>query len=160
MEAIGLLLGAIPIVISALQAYKAGKTLKSRVQNRKGHIAELVRSLKGYEAALEGYVEWVLKGAEIEFDQFDDVEKVNAVLADPAVVDDVRDFLGKTAANALIETLESCVLALSEISCSINAFLPTPNSATDPRVNVKYIASRYAASKEVSVWKGIKLGFS
>ena len=113
--------------------------------------------IAGQQATLEGYLQWVLKGADVDLD-YESVNEIAAALSTSGVQDAIREFLGTTASRALIENLQACEESLLEIAKSIDSLLPS--TATPKQVTLATLLSRNGAHQGVSVWKGVKLALS
>jgi len=65
MEVAGLVLGVVPLAITALQCYKTGGELTDLIRNRRRHIEKLIRALHGHVAVLTLSLIWLLKEVNI-----------------------------------------------------------------------------------------------
>ena len=123
MEVAGLVLGALPIAISALKCYKTGRQLPDIVRNRKRHVETLIRALQGHDAALELYLVWLLKAVHV-YERDHTPRDIPHLVQDSECPRKIESFLGLKGSlafqNALLEGQE----AVQRIARGIVGFLP------------------------------------
>lgn len=90
MEAVGIVLGAIPLVMSALQSYKDAKKLGGLFLNRKKHVGKLIRALREQHGALKTNIVWLLKA----IDEPDCDIQVGSYFEDADIRSKMIDYLG------------------------------------------------------------------
>ena len=74
MEVAGIVLGAIPIVITALQCYKDTIKLGGRLFKRKKHVEKLIRALTEQKGALEQNLEWLSKAIDEPWHRIEELD--------------------------------------------------------------------------------------
>ena len=127
MEAVGLILGAIPLVISALQSYKDAKKFGSRFLNRKKHVEKLIRALREQHGVLQINIVWLFKAID---EPYHDVG-VGNLFKDDAVHSKMIDFLGTEGFESYDSALKRAEQAIKKIARSIKEFLPESPSTED-----------------------------
>lgn len=123
MEVAGLVLGAVPLAITALQCYKTGKKLTDRVRNRKKHIDKLIRALQGHDAVLELYLVWLLKAAG-SYEAHHTPSDIPELIKEAEVVERIEETLGEKGSAAFLHAVCECQEAVQSIARSIEGFLP------------------------------------
>lgn len=121
MEVAGLVIGVLPLAITALSCYKTGLKMSDNVRKRKMHIQSLVRALKGYETILKLNVEWLLKSTNA-FDDHND-QGLETLLQDVDVLEGIEEFLGKSGTESLGEILAEVREILEHIAEGVEGFL-------------------------------------
>jgi hypothetical protein len=139
MEVAGLLLGAVPLAISALRCYKTGKTLTDRVRKRKKHVEKLIRALQGHDAVLELYLVWLLKAVE-SYEAYHTPRDIPSLMQDAETTERIRDFLGEKGATAFQHAAFECQEAVQKIAKSIDGFLPNNKVCAPNLTEILYIA--------------------
>lgn len=127
MEAAGVVLGAIPIVITALQCYKNTFTLGSRLFRRKKHVEKLIRTLKQQEFALEQSLEWLAKAIDEPCDSIEDLD-----LEDEVVRETMIEYLGVSGSRSYALALKDAQKTVSSIVRNIKGLLPDTIVRTEP----------------------------
>lgn len=126
MEVAGLVLGAIPLAITALKCYKTGRRLIDLMRNRKRHIEALIRALESYENYLKLILEWLLKSAKV-YDEMNFQTQSHAamlVLRDPIIVEKMKECLGPNYLPAFQDAIENGQQVVEKIVMNINDLLP------------------------------------
>ena len=120
MEVAGLVIGVLPLAITALSCYQTGKKMSDNVRKRKMHIQSLVRALKGYETILKLNIEWILKST----NAYDDYEGQGLeILQDVDVQEGIVKFLSKSGTESLGAALMEVHEILEHIAEGVEGFL-------------------------------------
>ena len=119
IEVAGLVLGALPLVISALDAYKAGRTHFS-VWRRHGEFLDiLISQLRMQEVFFQGHIEVLLKSAGTDSIVIEALKSSNGKLMHSTDGDeDLRDFLG-SAYDTLLHVLRLYRGTMESIACKL-----------------------------------------
>lgn len=120
MEAVGIVLGAIPLVILALQSYKDAKKFGGRFLNRKKHVEKLIRALREQHGALETNIVWLLKA----IDEPDCDIRIGSYFEDADIRSKMIDHLGAPGFESFESALNRAQQAVEKIAQSIKDFLP------------------------------------
>lgn len=127
MEVAGLVLGAIPLVISALQTYKDAKKLGGRFLNRKKHVEKLIRALQEQHGALETILDWLFKAIDEPYDE----SRVESYFEDADIRSKMIDYLGPGGSKSFDLALKRAQQAVEQITRSIKEFLPDTQPMDD-----------------------------
>lgn len=122
MEAAGLVVGVVPLVIAALKCFKTGKQLASLVRKRKRHVETLIRALQSYNGYLELLSRWLLTSMEISPGNQD--HSLSSLMQDAEVIEKVRRFLGVEPSAAFHNAVERGRRAVEKIAENIDDMLP------------------------------------
>ena len=120
MEVAGVVLGAIPIVITALQYSKDMKRFTQRFSDRKSIIRRLIEALQLQQGELELNLEWLSKAMQLEEEP---ASKIQLLLARPDIQCKVVDYLGSGGSKSFILALEQAQRAVENVSRNIRGFL-------------------------------------
>lgn len=120
MEAVGIVLGAIPLVIAALQSYKDTKKIGSRFLNRRKHVQRLIRALREQHGALQTNLVWLFKA----IDEPDCDIEVGSYFEDADIRSKMVDYLGAGGFESFDMALNEAQQAVGRIARSIQEFLP------------------------------------
>lgn len=123
MEIAGLVLGAVPLVITALRCYKSGKDFTSLVLNRKRHIESLVRALQGYDAILELNLIWLLK-AVATFEAHHTRSDIPYLIQNAETIERMEEFLGMKGSEAFQNAVLQAQEVIESVALAIKGFLP------------------------------------
>ena len=118
MELAGVVLGAVPVVITTLQYYKDTKKLGGRFLNRKKHVEKLIRALREHHGELLSNLDWLLKAIDEESDQ-----DISNLLQQPDVRSRMVDYLGTGGSESFTLALENAQHAVESIARNIRGFL-------------------------------------
>ena len=118
MEVAGVVLGAVPIVITALQYYKDTKKLGGRFLNRKKHVEKLIRALREHHGELQSNLDWLLKAIDEEPDQ-----DINLLLKQPDIRLRMIEYLSSGGSESFTLALEKAQHAVESIARNIRGFL-------------------------------------
>lgn len=127
MEVVGLVFGAIPLVISALQTYKDAKKLGGRFLNRKKHVEKLIRALQEQHGALETILHWLFKAIDEPYDE----TRVGSCFEDADVRLKMVEYLGPGGSKSFDLALKRAQQAVEQIARSIKEFLPETRPMED-----------------------------
>lgn len=119
MEAAGVVLGAIPIVITALKCYKDTIRLGGRLFKRKKHIEKLIRTLNEQKGALEQNLEWLSKAIGEPCDRIEELD-----LEDELVRETMIEYLGSSGSRSFALALKDAQKTVSSIIRNIKGLLP------------------------------------
>ena len=123
MEVAGLVVGVLPLAVTALQCYEACRGWSATIRMRKSYIRTLARSLQGYEAGLLLDLKIILQSIEPEHDW--NVAVIKEAIQDQDRLEDIKAYLGDHA-DAFQQTLEDVNDILTRLACSIEGFLDAP----------------------------------
>ena len=118
MEVAGVVLGAVPVVITALQYYKDTKKLGGRLLNRKKHVEKLIRALREHHGELQSNLDWLLKAIDEE-----PAEDTCNLLQEPDVRSRMIEYLGTGGSESFTLALEKAHHAVGSIARNIRGFL-------------------------------------
>ena len=127
MEAVGVVLGAIPIVITALQCYKDTFRLGGRLFKRKKHVEKLIRTLNEQKGALEQNLEWLSKAIDEPCDSIEELD-----LEDEVVRETMIEYLGSSGSRSFALALKDAQKTVSSITRNIKGLLPDKTVRTNP----------------------------
>ena len=120
MEVAGLIFGALPVAVAALQCYKIGKGASLAAHKRELHIQELIRTVKGYNAILQSSLEWLLRsigcytpGQPLRAEAFQH----------PATIKELETLLGPASTDAFHGTLQEVHSVLERLAKSIDGLV-------------------------------------
>jgi hypothetical protein len=119
IEVAGLVIGVVPIVITALEEYQQFNRKRDAFSNRKLHVARMIRALTEHQVLIEGDVEVLLRSVDFEGNIADVIKAGDCkkLLAGDGVADDVSELLGATRYKAYIEALgrsEECLFSVAK----------------------------------------------
>ena len=118
MEVVGVLLGAVPVVITALQYYKDTKKLGGRFLNRKKHVEKLIRALREHHGELQSNLDWLLKAIDEEPGQ-----DVSILLQQSDTQSRMIEYLGTAGSESFDLALDKAQHAIEGIAKNIRGFL-------------------------------------
>lgn len=122
LEIVGVILGAVPIIISAIDHYKTTSQRVKYFRYREPHIVELIRSLEEQRFFLESdLVETLQKSTDLEADEISAwLQNPNSELfEDPEITDAVREYLGEGYPQ-YTGAIDRCQRIIEEIAKDIN----------------------------------------
>ncbi|KAB8349464.1 hypothetical protein FH972_023491 [Carpinus fangiana] len=155
IEVVGLLLGAIPVVISAVSGYREGRS-ELAVWRKYGHLLkDLIRELQSQEIFFQNNIEILLKTAGV-----DEGDVTSFVQPGPlrgqwsaTMQADVQEYLRKPSYGALCETLEGYKEVVTKIAGRMQQapadFLPSGKSFEDILVEKKHANGTYEIKKRL-----------
>ena len=124
MEVAGLVFGALPLAITALQCFKTGRSLKDAVRNRERHVQRLVRALQGQRAILELYLVWLLKAVRAYDELYHTPHHIPFLLQDGETVSRIDSFLGRQASDAFQDAVIEAYEAVLQVMRGVEGLLP------------------------------------
>ncbi|KAL4985784.1 hypothetical protein BDW68DRAFT_189390 [Aspergillus falconensis] len=124
VEVVGILLGAIPLVVSALRTYKEAKQRYIWFMNKEPYIDRLIQSLNEQIYFIRADVDIALQSTGLEHD------KIKAFLSDPdldllsnqEVADAIRDYLGE-GLQLYLDALARCQNTICNIVKNLNGLV-------------------------------------
>lgn len=124
IEVAGLLLGAIPILLEGLDAYKKGlRGLKAGFQKRK-HVEILSHALLEQSQTLQAIVQSILLHSGCgDFQRFDD--DIDSFLQDADVQKIVDDYLGGNDALVFTSAMRECNNIVEKVATKIASVVPS-----------------------------------
>ena len=137
MEVAGVVLGAIPIVIAALQCYKDTIKLGGRLFKRKKHVEKLIRALTEQKGALEQNLEWLSKAIDEPCDRVEELD-----LENEHVRDAMMGYLGSSGLTSFALALTSAQTTVSNIIRNIKGLLPDKTVSMTLSSQVLHVKSR------------------
>ncbi|MCJ1333698.1 hypothetical protein MMC10_010398 [Thelotrema lepadinum] len=161
MEVAGLVVGVIPLAITALHCYEETQSFASKIRRKNALVRSLGRALGGYDAILTVNIDWLLRSIGCHEDN--EASDWTTLLQKPETIARTREMLGDAVAKAFHEAiLESCD-ALEIILRKIDGFLavaPKDNGYHDKMKILKGI--KFGSSDDVKVRyrQGFKLALS
>ena len=139
-EVAGIVLGAMPLIVSALESYKTSKKLWARFRKTALHIDELIEALAENQALIEASVDFLCQKLDADTFLGSDVMDYTSRLRRKDIASDIQSFMGtlykpyKTALLRCESTLWKIVnkfdgLILDSNVC--NASSPKDNNISD-----------------------------
>jgi hypothetical protein len=124
IEIVGLILGAIPILLPALDAYKNGLSRTAVFVRRRRHVEELIRALGVNRLLLDQHVRLLLTKVGVEDIPNDSMELFRLLDEDKQINEDIKAFLGTEAHKLYVDTVRVCESVIRDLVRSIEGFLP------------------------------------
>jgi len=126
-EVVGVVLGALPLIISALEGYRELNRKRDLFFKRDSHIGDLVKRLFEQQILIESELKRLLRAAGISFSHFQlsTPDSCQVLLRRQDVVDDVRDLIGNHY-EGFLEIVKSCEEKLLRIAKSIDGYKQGP----------------------------------
>ncbi|RDW78922.1 uncharacterized protein DSM5745_05774 [Aspergillus mulundensis] len=112
LEIVGVVLGAIPITIAAIELYQERQT-RIAFRNKKPYVLRLIQALKEQHYLLKSDIQLTLNGAGVEYNN-PAHQPVGAMLRDPAVANAVKDYLGDDS-EIYFGAVNACYIALARL---------------------------------------------
>lgn len=124
LEVVGVVLGAIPIIVLAVEHYgKIGKKYEA-FRRKRHYIDDLVDSLNDQQTLIEGEVKVLLRGSQVDkrtMDQYVRAGRLSALLSQPEVQCDVKDFLDDDY-DIFVRIFEKYEKLLLELTTSLKRY--------------------------------------
>ena len=120
MEVAGLVLGAIPIVITALQYSRDMKKFKQRFTDRKTIVRRLIEALQMQQGELELNLQWL--GKAIQLDKAS-IFEISLLLARPGIQCKIVEYLGEAGSKSFLSALKQAQRAVENVCRNIRGFL-------------------------------------
>ncbi|KAM0804394.1 hypothetical protein BDR22DRAFT_960035 [Usnea florida] len=150
MEVAGVVLGAIPIVIAALQCYKDTIKIGGRLFKRKKHVEKLIRALNEQKGALEQNLEWLSKAIDEPCDRIEELD-----LEDEDIREAMMGYLGSGGSTSFALAMTNAQKTISNVIRNIKGLLPDKTLPGDELSRIMEL--RDSGSFNVPFRKGIKL---
>lgn len=135
IEVAGLVLGAIPLIIAALEKYKAGKGYLRYITKFRGRLHDLIHQLESQKVRFYLHIRKLLQEARVpEFlAQSDPDEDACAIiLRDSRTGLHIKSFLGHLF-NHFIDVLNQYEACLNTILASLRVIVRLPKVGSEPR---------------------------
>ena len=124
-EIVGLIIGAIPVTIAALENYRTAHEMLRYFNNKSAYIDRLIQALEEQKFCLESEFDIVLRAA--GFEQQDtstiDVEYLQTILLRADIAKELGRYLGR-GYEPYRKALVRCEKSLKEIVRSIRGLVP------------------------------------
>lgn len=126
-EIAGVILGALPLIISALEGYKELNRKRELFFKRAWHISRMISSLCEQQKLIEGDLQVLLLAVGIEKLDLGTITagKCQDLLQQPDMVDEIKIFMGSRYTTYL-DTLSKCEEILFKVARSIGGFKQGP----------------------------------
>lgn len=124
LEVVGVVLGAIPLLISAIEKYKTASRRLKLYQQKVTLVNELIRSLKEQEFFIKADLSLTLKATSIGQDHIPILLQNPSlgVLDDQDLSDEIREYLGE-GFHPYVAALVSCQRRLMELARHLNGLI-------------------------------------
>ncbi|KAK6336229.1 hypothetical protein TWF696_001792 [Orbilia brochopaga] len=157
MEVAGVVLGAIPIIISAVEGYKKTSRFTKLAINKRACIRNLANSLSGHRVILVEVLWKLHRDSGVKTVTYADPELLNC-LQDKAAQQHFRDYLGEDTYAALIGKIERSCMTIKTIAEYIAALVSGLGVPTD---ELKKIIQANEAQKprQLDLMRRLKIGF-
>jgi hypothetical protein len=123
IEIAGLVLGALPLVLKSVDAYRDGFRRIAITFNKRQHVAKLARALRLQKHTLEELIKSVILSSGFEDGLGLDDDPVS-YLNNADVQERVEEYLGPKNTSFLIEELESNMEAVGNVARRISGLVP------------------------------------
>ncbi|KAL4938397.1 hypothetical protein BDV06DRAFT_231900 [Aspergillus oleicola] len=110
LEIVGVVLGAIPITIAAIELYRERQT-RIAFRNKDPYVLRLIQSLREQHYLLKSDIELTLHGAGVEYNKPIN-QTIGTIFRDPAVARAVTDYLGDDS-EIYFGAVDSCYIVLA-----------------------------------------------
>lgn len=124
VEVVGLLLGAIPLILPALDTYKDGLSRASVFVRRRRHVEELIRALGVNRLLLDQNVRLLLTRVGVEDIPSNSLELFRLLDEDRQINEDIKVFLGTEAHKIYVDTVGICEGVIRGLVNSVEGLLP------------------------------------
>ena len=155
-EVAGLVVGALPLAITALQCYEYCSGLNRIVRMRKSYVRNFARSLQGYDASLQLDLKIILKSIEPECEWT--AAEIQNALEDDEILGRMRYYLGEHS-DTFQQTIEEVNEILEKALRSIEGLIDVPADASN-RVVLKTVSKTNKETIKVKLYKGFKLALN
>lgn len=151
-EICGVVLGVIPLVISALEHYKAGKGAAAAFVKWRGHLDKLIFRLKTQQMLFRMDIKQLLREARVTQIDLTEEQCVD-VLRDEQIGEEVQEYLGQSH-NLFVEILSHYELCLKMIVAKIGHIkrLPDVSSALNAPLTRICYAFRFTLASDTYSW--------
>ncbi|KAL4788602.1 hypothetical protein BJX76DRAFT_353048 [Aspergillus varians] len=146
LEVAGVVLGAIPIVIAAIDIYRE-RQVRIAFRNKEPHILRFIQALKAQHYLLQHDIERILDGAGVE-QNISSSQISSSVFSDSTVRAAVKGSLGKHA-NVYFDAVQACHMVLADVVGSIEGLGPVPKNLGDFVSTYSQAGGQYALPKKI-----------
>ncbi|KAL9615829.1 MAG: hypothetical protein Q9160_009227 [Pyrenula sp. 1 TL-2023] len=131
LEVVGVILGAIPILVEGLKVYRSGLKTVGRGFRKRKTIEKLSRALLLQQGTLEELLKQVLikSGHELPADFAFGVNALS-ILSDTSVQDNIVDYLG-TNFDAFMDTIKECYAIFQKLVTKTATMVPSVKGSKD-----------------------------
>lgn len=130
-EITGVILGAIPVIIGALEQYKKTRETWRRVRQKALYIDRLIQALEEQKVLIETDLNLLLRA--VGFENEDVVamgsDNCHDCLRDSELATEIEQYLGQTY-RPYYKALNRCEIALEEVARKIEGLVPSPQVST------------------------------
>lgn len=123
IEVAGLVLGALPLVLKSVDAYRDGFRRIVTTFNKRQHVSKLARALRLQQHTLEELIKSVVLASGLEDVLALDDDPVG-YLNNADVQEQVEEYLGPKNTSFLIEELEASIEAVGKVARSMSGLVP------------------------------------
>lgn len=123
-EVAGVVVGAVPLIVIALERYQKLGRMRDAFRKRSLHLDRMIRALKWQQRLIHSDVKIVLRNAGLDEEttsQHERLDRLQDLFEREDVQDAVRDFLGDKH-DAYLEVMQDFQRTLLEIAKSIKGF--------------------------------------
>jgi hypothetical protein len=156
-EVVGVLLGAAPLIISALEGYQRLGKKRDAFKRKSLHIDRMVRALNWQQKLIHSDVKIVLRNAgldETTIDQHVGIGRYQDLLRRQDVQDAVSSFLGDNCSTYL-EIIQQCESTLLRVAKAVKGFDEDSWVREEQRL-YSSCPTNSTGRKWVSCWDGIR----
>jgi hypothetical protein len=154
-EAVGVLLGAAPLIISALEGYQRLGKRRDAFKRKSLHIDRMVRALKWQQKLIHSDAKIVLRNAgldETTIDQHVGIGRYQDLLKRQDVQDAVSSFLGDNCSTYL-EIIQQCESTLLRVAKAVKGF-DEGSWVREEQHHHPLCSTNWTGRKWVSCWDG------
>lgn len=125
IEVAGLILGAVPLIIAALEQYKKTRETLNRFRRKALYIDRLIDALEEQRVLIESDLNQLLRAAGVESDEIAAAGAASChdLLQSPEIARDIAQYLGQTF-QPYQKALKRCECALQDIARNIGGLTP------------------------------------
>ena len=121
MEVVGLVVGVLPLVMTAMKCYQDTRDIASNFRKKDRLFKRLLRAVQGYDAILNEHLDWLLSSAGA--DELLDGLSREALLSRPEITEKIKEFLGEKSAEAFQSAICEIEEALEPLVKTIERYL-------------------------------------
>jgi hypothetical protein len=112
LEVVGVVLGAIPIVVMAVEKYRRRKT-RIAFRHKEVYVIRLIQSLRDQHYLLVSDIRLTLNGAGVNYDTLS-TDRLPALFRDHNIAESVKDYLGSDS-HVYFQAVDRCHSVLSAL---------------------------------------------
>ncbi|KAL3476579.1 hypothetical protein BJX99DRAFT_270394 [Aspergillus californicus] len=146
LEVAGVVLGAIPVVITAIDLYRQ-RQMRIAFRSKEPYILRFIQALKAQQYLLQHDIEQILDGAGVDYDTSSN-QITPSVFNDSAVRDAVNGYLGKNA-GVYFDAVQLCHMVLVEVVGGIEGLGPVSKDLTEFVCTYSQAGGQYGLPKKV-----------